>query len=87
MKILLQGDSSDNAVEETNSGDNRIDKEDEAYVHEAFLSDWIPENNVSSRFPTSLTSQEGLQAREQKDNPGYRDIQPPICSTSSAALR
>lgn len=82
-----EGDSSDNAVEETNSGDNHIDKEDEAYVHEAFLADWMPENNVSSRFPTCLPSQEGPQAREQKDNPVYRDIQPPICSTSSAALR
>ncbi|KAK6123629.1 hypothetical protein DH2020_042628 [Rehmannia glutinosa] len=40
------GDSTDNAVEETNS--DRINKEDEAYVHEAFLADWRPDNNVSS---------------------------------------
>ncbi|KAK6148209.1 hypothetical protein DH2020_019121 [Rehmannia glutinosa] len=41
-----EGDSTDNAVEETNS--DRINKEDEAYVHEAFLADWRPDNNVSS---------------------------------------
>ncbi|KAH6815871.1 hypothetical protein C2S51_020691 [Perilla frutescens var. frutescens] len=82
-----EGDSSDNAVEETNSGDNHIDKDDEAYVHEAFLADWMPENNTSSSFPTCLPSQEGPLAREQKDNPSYRDIQPSVCSWSSAALR
>lgn len=75
----LQGDSSDNAIEETNSGDNHIDKEDEAYVHEAFLADWMPENNASSSFPTLLPS--------QKDNFGYKDTQPPIFFKSAAASR
>ncbi|KAI3454306.1 hypothetical protein Pfo_010969 [Paulownia fortunei] len=69
-----EGDSTDNAVEETNSGDNHMDKEDEAYVHEAFLADWRPDNNVSSTIPTRLPSQEG-------------SIQPQICSKSPAALR
>ncbi|XP_057804098.1 uncharacterized protein LOC131019550 isoform X1 [Salvia miltiorrhiza] len=82
-----EGDSSDNAVQETNSGDNHIDKEDEAYVHEAFLADWMPENNASSSFPTCLPSQEGAQAREQKDKPGYRDIRPAICTKSALAVR
>lgn len=83
----MQGDSTDNAVEEINSGDNRMDKKDEAYVHEAFLADWMPANNISSSFPTHLPSREGPQAREQKDNSGYGDIQTQMCSKSPAALR
>ncbi|XP_047955010.1 uncharacterized protein LOC125201119 [Salvia hispanica] len=79
-----EGDSSDNAAEETNSGDNHIDKEDEAYVHEAFLADWMPENHASSSFPSGLLSQEISQA---KDKPGYRDIQPPMYSKSALASR
>ncbi|KAL1541927.1 hypothetical protein AAHA92_26084 [Salvia divinorum] len=82
-----EGDSSDNAVEETNSGDNHIDKEDEAYVHEAFLADWMPENNASSSFPGCLPFQENAQAKEQKDKPGYRDNRPPIYSKSALASR
>ncbi|XP_051123295.1 uncharacterized protein LOC127246113 [Andrographis paniculata] len=74
-----EGDSTDNAVEDTNSGDNRMDKEDEAYVHEAFLADWMPENNVSASFPTSLQS-DGSQA-------GSAYVQPSVSSKSSADLR
>lgn len=56
-----------------------MNKEDEAYVHEAFLADWMPENNASSRFPTRLPS--------QKDSPGCTDIQAPIGLKSAADLR
>lgn len=62
-------------------------KEDEAYVHEAFLADWRPDNNVSSSIPTCLPSEEGSQARKQKDNPRFGDIHPQMCSKSPAALR
>lgn len=33
----------ENAVEEGKSGDDDMDNDDEAYVHEAFLADWRPE--------------------------------------------
>ncbi|KAG8378617.1 hypothetical protein BUALT_Bualt07G0004100 [Buddleja alternifolia] len=82
-----EGDSTDNAIEETNSGDNRVDKEDQVYVHEAFLADWRPDNNVSLNCPTRLPSQEGFQARQQIDNSGPTDIQPQMCSKSPAAVR
>ncbi|KAL8041733.1 hypothetical protein ABFS82_09G003300 [Erythranthe guttata] len=72
-----EDDSTDNAVEET-KGDNHLRKEDEAYVHEAFLADWRPNNNVSSSLPTSLPSHENSQAK---------DIQPQIISNSPAASR
>ncbi|KAL0318682.1 UNVERIFIED_CONTAM: hypothetical protein Sangu_2024400 [Sesamum angustifolium] len=79
------GDSTDDAVEDNNSGDNHMDKEDEAYVHEAFLADWRPDNNISSSFSSHLPSQEGFQAREQNDSSGSRDVLPQYCSKSTAA--
>ncbi|KAL2243837.1 UNVERIFIED_CONTAM: GON-4-like protein [Sesamum indicum] len=81
------GDSTDNAVEDNNSGDNHMDKEDEAYVHEAFLADWRPDNNISSSFSSHPPSQEGFQAREQNDSSGSRDVLPQYCSKSSATIR
>ncbi|GFP88512.1 thioredoxin-like 3-3 [Phtheirospermum japonicum] len=52
-----EGDNTDNAVDETNCGNNRVDKEDEAYVHEAFLADWRPDdNNVSSSILNFMPS-------------------------------
>ncbi|KAL0417333.1 UNVERIFIED_CONTAM: hypothetical protein Slati_3565200 [Sesamum latifolium] len=80
------GDSTDNAVEDNNSGDNHMDKEDEAYVHEAFLADWRPDNNISTSFSNHLPSHEGFQAREQNDSSGSRDVLPQYCSQSSAAI-
>ncbi|PIN17518.1 hypothetical protein CDL12_09829 [Handroanthus impetiginosus] len=80
-----EGDSTDNAIEEANSGDNHIDKEDEAYVHEAFLADWRQDSNIASSLPTHLPTQEAPQATEQKDNSGSGYVQPQICSP--AALR
>ncbi|KAL6493451.1 hypothetical protein OROGR_032230 [Orobanche gracilis] len=69
-----EGDSTDNAVEETNHGHNPIDKEDEVYVHEAFLADWRPDdNNVSSSTLTYMPSNNG-------------SLQPQIHSKSPAAL-
>ncbi|KAL8542472.1 hypothetical protein ACS0TY_003363 [Phlomoides rotata] len=75
-----EGDSSDNAIE-------GMDKEDEAYVHEAFLADWMPENNVSSGLPACLQSGEGPQAREHSDNSVYGDTQSSMFSKTPAALR
>ncbi|KAL0441187.1 UNVERIFIED_CONTAM: hypothetical protein Sradi_0057600 [Sesamum radiatum] len=84
-EVIEEGDSTDNAVEDNNSGDNHMDKEDEAYVHEAFLADWRPDNNISSSFSSHLPSQEGFQAREQNDSSGSRDVLPQYCSKSTAA--
>ncbi|KAL6503132.1 hypothetical protein OROHE_023761 [Orobanche hederae] len=68
-----EGDSTDNAVEETNRGHYPIDKEDEVYVHEAFLADWRPDdNNVSSSTLTYMPSHDG-------------SLQPQIHSKSPAA--
>ncbi|CBI23241.3 unnamed protein product, partial [Vitis vinifera] len=45
----------ENAVEEGKSGDDDMDNDDEAYVHEAFLADWRPEGthnpHMFSHFP------------------------------------
>ncbi|KAK4428184.1 hypothetical protein Salat_1587400 [Sesamum alatum] len=82
-----EGDSTDNAAEDNNSGDNHMDKEDEAYVHEAFLADWRPDNNISSSFSGHPHSQEGFQAREQNDSSGSRYVRPQYCSKSSAAVK
>ncbi|KAL6559308.1 hypothetical protein OROGR_004425 [Orobanche gracilis] len=69
-----EGDSTDNAVEESNRGHTPIDKEDEVYVHEAFLADWRPaDNNVSSSTFTYMPSHDG-------------SLQPQIHSKSPAAL-
>ncbi|KAL3642257.1 hypothetical protein CASFOL_013072 [Castilleja foliolosa] len=60
------GDSTDNAVDETNCGDNRFDKEDEPYVHEAFLADWGPDdNNVSSSNLNFMASSHDLTTHPQ----------------------
>ncbi|CAA0821002.1 Homeodomain-like superfamily protein [Striga hermonthica] len=59
-----EGDSSDDAVDET----NHIDKGDEAYVHEAFLADWGPgDSNISSSIPSCMPpSHEGsIRAQTQ----------------------
>ncbi|KAJ4950656.1 hypothetical protein NE237_027488 [Protea cynaroides] len=48
----------DNADGGNNSGDDNVDDEDEAYVHEAFLADWRPGNSglISSELPHSSFS-------------------------------
>ncbi|KAL2545345.1 uncharacterized protein Fot_14578 [Forsythia ovata] len=80
--------STDNAIEEGNNADNCMDWEDEAYVHEAFLADWRPDNsNISSKCPTRLPSLEGSQVREEMDNSGGGDIQTQSCTKFSSASR
>ncbi|XP_042497740.1 uncharacterized protein LOC122076494 [Macadamia integrifolia] len=48
----------DNAYGGNNSGDDNLDDEDEAYVHEAFLADWRPGNSrlIYSELPQSSFS-------------------------------
>lgn len=79
--ILLQDCCTGNAGRENNSGDDCIENEDEAYVHEAFLADWRPSTSiVASELPFSksgekdapsyLLPQEGFRVREQADTSG-----------------
>ncbi|CAI9756423.1 unnamed protein product [Fraxinus pennsylvanica] len=83
-----EGGSTDNAIEEGNKADNCMDWEDEAYVHEAFLADWRPDNsNISSKCPTRVPSLEGSQVREEMDNSGGGDINTQSCTRSSSASR
>ncbi|XP_073139432.1 uncharacterized protein [Henckelia pumila] len=71
-----EGNSTD-AVEETLSGDNRVDTEDEAYVHEAFLEDWRPDNDISLNYSIHKLSHDGAsQANQQNDNPGSASLRP-----------
>ncbi|KAL2518196.1 Homeodomain-like superfamily protein [Abeliophyllum distichum] len=80
--------STDNAIEEGSNADNCMDWEDEAYVHEAFLADWRPDNsNISSKCPTHLPSLEGSQVREEMDNSGGGDVQTQSCTKFSSASR
>lgn len=62
--------------------------EDEAYVHEAFLADWRPDNsNISSKCPTRIPSLEGSQVREEMDNSGGGDFNTQSCTKFSSASR
>ncbi|XP_073280372.1 uncharacterized protein [Primulina huaijiensis] len=69
-----EGNSTD-VVEETNSGDNRMDTEDEAYVHEAFLEDRRPDNDISLNYSSYKLSQDGAsRANQQNDNSGSASL-------------
>ena len=73
---LLQEYQTENAVGEGKSGDDDVDNDDEAYVHEAFLADWRPGNtsfsssevhfsNVTEKnLHSDSPSQEGSHVRE-----------------------
>ncbi|CAK9181240.1 unnamed protein product [Ilex paraguariensis] len=89
--------STDNAGEENNSADDCMDKEDEAYVHEAFFADWRPGNSsVSLKHPDSgwgeknpptvLHSVENSLVREQM-NSGCGISQPQIGQELPSAFR
>lgn len=75
-----------------------MEREDEAYVHEAFLADWRPgTSKVSSTFPDSglqeksppirTPSQEASQGIEQLNTSGSGDTQPRISNEFHAAVR
>ncbi|KZV38800.1 hypothetical protein F511_20339 [Dorcoceras hygrometricum] len=66
-KSKHQGNNTD-VVEEACSGDNHMDTEDEAYVHEAFLEDWRPDDHISLNYSSHKLSQGGAsQAKQQID--------------------
>ena len=85
---LLQEYQTENAVEEGKSGDDDMDNDDEAYVHEAFLADWRPGNTslISSELPFSNVtekylhsdspSQEGTHVREWTSIHGSGEFRP-----------
>lgn len=86
------------AGEENNSGNDCIDNENEAYVHEAFLADWRPDTSgVSLELPTSncgvesipsyFSSQENCHNKEQSNSTGFRDLQCQIGQQFSESLK
>ncbi|KAL3521998.1 hypothetical protein ACH5RR_014832 [Cinchona calisaya] len=92
-----EDNSADKACEAKNNVDNQMDREDEAYVHEAFLADWRPGTTVSSRFPKSglqeqfppiqPTLQEVSQVSEELDRSRSGDAQTPVSNELLAAVR
>lgn len=86
------------AGEENNSGNDCIDNENEAYVHEAFLADWRPDTSgVSLELPISncgvksipsyFSSQEECHNKEQSNSSGFRDLQRQIGQQISESLK
>lgn len=82
---------------ENNSGEDCINNENQAYVHEAFLADWrpgtsslsleLPASNFAVKdFPSNFLSQ-GSNAKEQMNNSGSGDLQhqinQPLTSSSN----
>ncbi|KAK6917293.1 hypothetical protein RJ641_018044 [Dillenia turbinata] len=70
----------ENARAENNSGDDHIDNEDAAYVHEAFLADWRPETSI----PHDSASQQETNAKDQNTF-RYTKSQPKGCMPDSLA--
>ncbi|KAA8520069.1 hypothetical protein F0562_014325 [Nyssa sinensis] len=89
----------DNAGVENNSGDDCMDNEEEAYVHEAFLADWRPGTSglVSSKLPVSdpreedapgdVLSREGSHVCEQMNNSRSGESKPQDGHELPAALK
>lgn len=86
------------AGEENNSGNDCIDNENEAYVHEAFLADWRPDTSgVSLELPTSscgvksipsyFSSQEDCHKKKQSSSSGFQDLQCQIGQQFSESLK
>ncbi|XP_074339911.1 uncharacterized protein LOC141677759 isoform X2 [Apium graveolens] len=86
------------AGEENNSGNDCIDNENEAYVHEAFLADWRPDTSVVSlELPTSncgaesipsyFSLQESCRNKGQSNSTGFRDLQCQIVQQFSESLK
>lgn len=76
---------------------SQMDREEEAYVHEAFLADWRPgTSDLSSSFPNSQQQeksplqpplQEGSQVSEQLNRSGSGGAQAPVSNEFPAAVR
>ncbi|CAI9087183.1 OLC1v1021190C1 [Oldenlandia corymbosa var. corymbosa] len=87
----------DKAGQQNGSRDNEMEREDEAYVHEAFLADWRPDNSKTSpSFPglglakspsVQTPSREGSQVREELNGSESGDTRPPISNKLPAAAR
>lgn len=55
-----------------------MDTEDEAYVHEAFLEDWRPDNDISLNYSSHMLSQDGAsRANQQNDYSGSASLRYP----------
>lgn len=85
-------------VEENRGADNYTDRDEEAYVHEAFLADWRPTvssiqgnhsmSNLAEKIPPlQLLGVESSQSAEQMNNSGSRNWQPHISNESPVSMR
>lgn len=83
-----EDNNTDKASEENKKGCNQADREDDAYVHEAFLADWRPgSSNVMPKSPNFRAGEksppiqpllpESSQVRQLVNNSVAGDFQPP----------
>ncbi|XP_071920443.1 uncharacterized protein [Coffea arabica] len=92
-----EDNSTDKVCVDKNNVRNQMDREEESYVHEAFLADWGPgTSNLASSFPNSQQQeksplqpplQEGSQVSEQLHRSGSEGAQAPIFNEFPAAVR
>ncbi|XP_052179649.1 uncharacterized protein LOC127792979 isoform X2 [Diospyros lotus] len=94
-----EGCQTDNAGGENNSGDDCVDNEDEAYVHEAFLADWrpgasfplssgLPVSNLNERNrPSVLVPLGGCHTMELTNSRGSGESHPQIGDEFPAAFK
>ncbi|XP_071921604.1 uncharacterized protein [Coffea arabica] len=92
-----EDNSTDKVCVDKNNVRNQMDREEESYVHEAFLADWGPgTSNLASSFPNSQQQeksplqpplQEGSQVSEQLRRSGSEGAQAPIFNEFPAAVR
>ncbi|KAK4719588.1 hypothetical protein R3W88_017926 [Solanum pinnatisectum] len=91
-------DVADSAIEENCGADNCTDRNEEAYVHEAFLADWRPAvssiqvnhsmSNLAEKIPPlQLLGVESSQVAEKMNNNGSRNWQSHISNEFPVSLR
>lgn len=94
----MQDDVADSAIEENCGADNCTDRNEEAYVHEAFLADWRPavssiqvnhsmSNPAEKIPPLQLLGVESSQVAEKMNNNGSRNWQSHISNEFPVSLR
>lgn len=94
----LQDDVADRAIQENCGANNCTDRNEEAYVHEAFLADWRPAvssiqvnhsmSNLAEKIPPpQLLGVKSSQVAEKMNNNGSRNWQSNISNEFPVSLR
>lgn len=94
----MQDDVADSAIEGNCGADNCTDRNEEAYVHEAFLADWRPSvssiqvnhsmSNLAEKIPPlQLLGVESSQVAEKMNNSGSRNWQSHISNEFPVSRR